>query len=141
MPAPALNGVIETALYVGDLEASGRFYETVLGFHPLLADDRMRAYSVAGKQLLLLFVRGGSIRPTLMHGGLIPQHDGSGTQHLAFAVSPEELPAWRSHLQAHGIAIESELNCGDGGSGDSLYFRDPDGHSLELITPGCWSIY
>ncbi|MGB8822056.1 MAG: glyoxalase, partial [Pseudolabrys sp.] len=23
----------------------------------------------------------------------------------------------------------------------SLYFRDPDGHLLELATPGLWSIY
>lgn len=141
MPAPNLNGVIETSLYVGDLEKSGAFYETVFGFQPLLADDRMRAYSVADKQILLLFVRGGSAAPSPLHGGLIPPHDGFGTQHLAFAVSPEELPAWRAHLQTHGIAIESELNCGDGGPGDSLYFRDPDGHSLELITPGCWPIY
>jgi len=37
--------------------------------------------------------------------------------------------------------IESELNCGDGSPGDSLYFCDPDGHFLELITPGCWPIY
>jgi hypothetical protein len=25
--------------------------------------------------------------------------------------------------------------------GASLYSRDPDGHLLELITPGCWAIY
>ena len=141
MPIPPLNGVIETALYVGDLAVSGRFYETVLGFNLLLADDRMRAYSVADTQILLLFVRGGSTHASPLHGGLIPPHDSSGTQHLAFSVSPEALPAWRTHLQASGIAIESELNCGDGGPGDSLYFRDPDGHSLELITPGCWPIY
>ncbi len=141
MPAPALNGVLETALYVADLERSGRFYETVFGFTLLMSEDRMRAYSVADKQVLLLFVRGGSAQPSPLHGGLIPPHDGSGTLHLAFSVSPEALPAWRAHLQDNGVAIESELNCGDGGPGDSLYFRDPDGHSLELITPGCWPIY
>ncbi len=138
---PTVNGIIESALYVGDLEVSGSFYEIVFGFRQLMAEDRMRAYSVSGQQVLLLFRRGGSTHPSPMHGGLIPPHDGHGTQHLAFAISPEAMAPWREHLLSHGIAIESELNCGDGSPGDSLYFRDPDGHSLELITPGCWPIY
>ncbi|HWQ03343.1 MAG TPA: glyoxalase, partial [Candidatus Nitrosotenuis sp.] len=25
--------------------------------------------------------------------------------------------------------------------GRSIYFRDPDGHSLELVTPGVWPNY
>ena len=138
---PALNGIIETSLYVGDLERSGSFYETVFGFALLMAEDRMRAYSVSDRQVLLLFLRGASAQPSPLHGGLIPPHDAYGTQHLAFAVSPESFAPWREHLLSHGVAVESELNCGDGGPGDSLYFRDPDGHSLELITPGCWPIY
>ena len=138
---PSVNGVAETALYVGDLEVSGHFYETVFGFRPLLSDDRMRAYSVADKQVLLLFLRGGSTEPSPMHGGLIPPHDGHGTLHLAFSIAPEELSPWRTHLLSCGIVLESELNCGDGSPGDSLYFRDPDDHLIELLTPGCWPIY
>lgn len=138
---PTVSGIIESALYVGDLEVSGSFYESVFGFKPLRTEDRMRAYSVSDRQVLLLFRRGGSVRPSPLHGGLIPPHDGRGTQHLAFAIPPETLASWREHLLACGIAIESEVNCGDGGPGDSLYFRDPDGHSLELLTPGCWPIY
>lgn len=139
---PAVSGVIETALYVADLEVSGAFYEDVLGFRPLLADARMRAYAVAGRQVLLLFKVGGSTEPTRMHGGTIPPHDGRGTQHLAFAVGEDTRDAWAAHLEAHGVAIESRVHCGDGRpSGDSLYFRDPDGHSLELLSPGCWPIY
>ncbi len=139
---PTVNGVVETALYVDDLERAGQFYEEIFGFRPLLSDDRMRAYSIADKQVLLLFQKGGSTQPSPMHGGLIPPHDGQGNLHLAFAISPEELAAWEAHLQVKGIELESKVHCGDDKPmGDSLYFRDPDGHLLELITPGCWPIY
>jgi catechol 2,3-dioxygenase-like lactoylglutathione lyase family enzyme len=139
---PAVNGVVETALYVDDLARSGRFYEDVFGFRQLMADDRMRAYSVADRQVLLLFCRGGSTEPSPMHGGLIPPHDGRGTLHLAFAIAQEDLDGWRRALAARGVALESDLHCGDDRpGGDSLYLRDPDGHLVELITPGCWEIY
>ena len=139
---PAVNGVVETALYVDDLERSGRFYEEVFGFRPLMAEERMRAYSVAEKQVLLLFKVGGSTQPSPMHGGFIPAHDGRGTLHLAFAISPGEVEPWKHSLREKGVALESQLHCGnDSSQGDSLYFRDPDGHLIELITPGCWEIY
>lgn len=68
---------------------------------------------------------------------MIPPHDGSGQIHIAFAVSPEELEPWRAHLAAHGVTIEGASDWKNGGH--SLYFRDPDGHLLELATtPGVW---
>lgn len=139
---PTVTGVVETALYVDDLEQSGRFYEDLFGFRLLMAEDRMRAYSVAGKQVLLLFRKGGSTQPSPMHGGVIPPHDGQGTLHLAFAIPAGEIDSWKRQLEEKGIALESEVHCGDDQPlGDSLYFRDPDGHLVELITPGCWPIY
>lgn len=62
-----------------------------------------------------------------------------GVQHLAFAIAPETLEAWRQHLAAAGIALESEVRWPQGGT--SLYVRDPNGHSVELVTPGLWAIY
>ncbi len=139
---PAVTGVVETALYVDDLERSGQFYEEVFGFRLLMAEERMRAYSVADKQVLLLFKKGGSTQPSPMHGGVIPPHDGRGTLHLAFAISPDESEPWKRHLEEKGVALESQVHCGDDHpQGDSLYLRDPDGHLIELVTPGCWPIY
>jgi catechol 2,3-dioxygenase-like lactoylglutathione lyase family enzyme len=42
-------------------------------------------------------------------------------------------------LKSRGIAIEEVKQWERGGK--SLYFRDPDGHLLELVTPGCWPNY
>jgi catechol 2,3-dioxygenase-like lactoylglutathione lyase family enzyme len=134
---PRLLGVLETALYVEDLDRAATFYETVFGLRPLLADDRLRAFDVDGRSVLLLFLRGGTLAPVRTEGGVIPPHDGSGRQHVAFAAAPEVLPAWRARLEAHGVEIESVTEWKRGGR--SLYFRDPDGHLLEIAaTPGTW---
>ena len=66
-----------------------------ISFRLLLSEDRIRAYSIADKQVLLLFKVGGSTQPSPMHGGLIPPHDGRGMLHLAFAVAPAEIGPWK----------------------------------------------
>lgn len=70
---------------------------------------------------------------------IISPHDGDGELHLAFAIAASELNEWESWLQTRGIAIE-EKRTWEGG-GQSVYFRDPDRHLLELVTPGTWSTY
>jgi catechol 2,3-dioxygenase-like lactoylglutathione lyase family enzyme len=42
-------------------------------------------------------------------------------------------------LASGGVTIEARNNWERGGR--SIYFRDPDGHLLELATPGLWSVY
>jgi catechol 2,3-dioxygenase-like lactoylglutathione lyase family enzyme len=136
---PSLTGVLETSLYVEDLDRASRFYEETFGLTRIEGDDRFRAYSVGGRSVLLLFKRGASNRVTdLPEGGLGP-HDGSGPLHLAFSISAEDLPAWEKLLVERGIAIETRIEWPRGGR--SIYFRDPDNHSVELATPGIWSIY
>ena len=141
MTVPRLTGVVETSLYVRDLDASETFYRTVFGFEPFLRDDRMRALGVAPGQVLLLFRRGGSAEassapPSVVGDGFIPSHDALGRQHLCFSVPSSSLEEWAAHLAAGGLAIESRLTWPNGGT--SLYFRDPDDHSLEVATPGLW---
>ena len=60
---PSVNGVVETALYVADLQRSSRFYQGLFGFRTLFEDDRLRALHVAGGQVLLLFLLGASTEP------------------------------------------------------------------------------
>jgi catechol 2,3-dioxygenase-like lactoylglutathione lyase family enzyme len=133
---PPLLRLLETALYVADLQRSRAFYQGLMGFACFLHDERMCALGVPGGGVLLLFRRHGSAEPSQTPIGTIPAHDGSGTQHLAFAIAAQEKQAWESHLAAQDIAIESSITWPRGGT--SLYFRDPDGHSIEVATPGLW---
>ncbi len=136
---PKLNAVLETALYVDDLPRARAFYEGSLGLPVLFANGRMCAFDVGGKSVLLTFLRGASAEPMHTPGGTIPGHDGTGPLHMGFAVSAEELPAWEERLREQGIPVESRTTWSRGGT--SLYFRDPDGHLLELATPGLWETY
>ncbi len=136
---PRVSRILETALYVADLDRSHNFYRDVFGFETLLVDDRMVAMGVPGDGVLLLFRRGGSTEPSEVPGGVIPAHDGRGTLHLCFAIPLASLDEWGRHLERLGIAVESRVIQSHGGT--SLYFRDPDGHSLEVGTPGLWPTY
>lgn len=139
MTTPRVQGLLETALYVDDLPRAAAFYERIFGFQRLLESDRLIALDVAGRNVLLLFLRGSTAEPFATPGGVIPGHSGSGQSHFAFSIASEDLDAWRRHLNELGIAIESEVTWP--GGAQSIYFRDEDGHLAELITPGFWRTY
>jgi catechol 2,3-dioxygenase-like lactoylglutathione lyase family enzyme len=134
---PRISQILETSLYVDDLQRSRRFYEDVCGFTAIFQDERMCAMEMPGEQVLLLFRHGMTDEPAPGPGGTtIPPHHGRGALHLAFAIPFGELAAWQAHLQRQDIAVESRIAWSAGGT--SLYFRDPDGNSLEVATPGLW---
>ena len=134
---PRLSHLLESSVYVADIDRAQAFYQRVFGFELFLREPRMAALGVPGGAILLLFLRGGSTAPTPTDGGDdIPTHDGGGQVHLCFAMPLGELETWEAHLQALGIAIESRIVWPRGGT--SLYFRDPDASLVELATPGLW---
>jgi catechol 2,3-dioxygenase-like lactoylglutathione lyase family enzyme len=136
---PTLDGVLETALYVDDLDRASGFYAQILGLSALVRDERMCAFAVGGRSVLLIFRRGASRETIRLSGGTIPPHDGSGPLHVAFAVTAPQLAEWETQLERCKVAIEGRTSWPRGGR--SVYFRDPDGHLLELATPGLWKIY
>lgn len=128
-----MEGVLEVAVYVDDIDRSLEFYRTVLGFDVVDSSERLFALRIAERQILLVCKRGAS---THLSPGA---HDARGSQHVAFAIAASDLTSWEQRLRERGIAIEERRQWTRGGV--SLYFRDPDGHLLELATPGVWSIY
>lgn len=136
---PAVNGLVETALLVEDLPRACAFYKDVLGLREFTAGERGCGFIVADREILLLSKRGTTVEPHVTPGGVIPPCGASGSMHIAFAISESQLGAWRSHLAGQGVEVLSEVAWERGGR--SLYFRDPDGHLLELATPGVWEVY
>jgi catechol 2,3-dioxygenase-like lactoylglutathione lyase family enzyme len=138
--APPLTGILETALYVADVERSAAFYQRLFGARVLLDEPgRMRALDVAGRQVLLLFLVGASDEENPVPGGVVPPHDAQGRIHVCFAIPAASLDAWRRHLDALGVPLASEVHAERGAT--CLYLRDPDGHLVELATPGLWAVY
>jgi catechol 2,3-dioxygenase-like lactoylglutathione lyase family enzyme len=130
---PPVSHVLETALYVDDVQISKAFYQRVFGFALDFEIDRLVALDVSPGQVLLLFTKQGSAD--------LPRtaHFGDGQLHLAFAICADQIEPWRVHLTRLGIKIEDEVTWSRGGV--SLYFRDPDGHCLEVASPGIWKTY
>jgi catechol 2,3-dioxygenase-like lactoylglutathione lyase family enzyme len=130
---PKSEGILESSLYVNDVASSARFYEKIFGFR-IISDfgERGCAMQAGDRQVLLLFKKGGSRE-------IQSPHDGDGELHIAFAIGPSELLKWEGWLAENGIAVEEKRAWELGGQ--SIYFRDPDRHLIEIATPGVWSIY
>lgn len=122
--------VFETVIYAANLTEVERFYKDVLGLEVLRSNTLMLAFRCR-QGVLLIFDPEQSSQP----GRSLPSHGAEGPSHLAFAVKKDELTSWRKHLKDQGVEIEHEENWD---VGQSIYFRDPAGNSLELATPDVW---
>jgi catechol 2,3-dioxygenase-like lactoylglutathione lyase family enzyme len=136
---PPIDGLLETALYVEDMDRAREFYVRGLGCGILLDTPRLLALSVAARQVLLLFRRGATSEPLPTAGGTVPPHGAAGVQHVAFAIPAGSADTCAATLERLGVTIESRVSWPPGG--ESVYVRDPDGHSIEFVTPGLWAIY
>jgi catechol 2,3-dioxygenase-like lactoylglutathione lyase family enzyme len=129
-----IRAIIETAIYVDDLQATEAFYGTILGL-TVIAKVRGRHvfFLVGASSVLLAF-----IAETTLNGDHLPPHGAKGPGHFALGIDADALDAWRRKLQESGVAIEQEVEWPRGGR--SIYFRDPAGNSVEMVTPGVWGL-
>jgi catechol 2,3-dioxygenase-like lactoylglutathione lyase family enzyme len=129
----SIEAIIETAVYVEDLDQAETFYRDVLGLQSIGKDPGRHAFLRIGNSVLLLFVA-----TTTLRGDILPAHGAKGPGHFAFGVRAEDLEDWKARLQRCGVAIEQEVVWPKGPK--SVYFRDPSGNLVELITPGLWGL-
>ena len=133
-PASTARGLHHTALLCADVERTVRFYQDVLGF-PLTEMVENRDY--AGSTHFFFDIGHGNLLAFFDLPGLDLGEYAEvlgGLHHLAISVDPDHWAQLRARLEAAGVEYTEE-------SGSSLYFRDPDGARLELISDPLGEMY
>lgn len=125
--------VLETCLYVNDLDAAAEFYGEVLGLEEHAREEGRHLFFRCGEGMVLLFIPHTTNAP----GGDLPPHGATGSGHAAFGVPHDEIEPWEERLRRHRIPVEQAVDWPNGAR--SLYFRDPAGNSLEIASEGLWT--
>jgi catechol 2,3-dioxygenase-like lactoylglutathione lyase family enzyme len=121
-----LEGIDHVALAVRDVARSVAWYQRVLGLerrHAAVWGD-MPAIVGIGTTALALFPI------TAPHPLPPPGRDTIAVRHIAFRASRAGFTDMQTHLSTLGIPFTSE----DHQISHSIYFRDPDGHEIEVTT-------
>lgn len=129
-PASTGRGIHHAALICSDPATTIEFYQGLLGF-PLIELVENRDYPGSshfffdlGNATLLGFFDFPGL-------GLQPGVEAIGTvQHIAISVSPDRHAELRGRLDRAGVSYGGP----DQGIEESLYFRDPDGIQIELLS-------
>ncbi len=129
-----IQAIIETAIYVHNLDAAEDFYQGILGLRVIGKEPGRHVFFQAGKASVLL----AFLAEATLKGDQLPAHGATGPGHFALGIETEVFDAWRNLLHGHGVAIEKEVEWPRGGK--SIYLRDPAGNSVELVTPGVWGL-
>jgi catechol 2,3-dioxygenase-like lactoylglutathione lyase family enzyme len=113
------NGIDHIVLHCTDVERARKFYTEVLGMTVYRADSG-QVFMHAGPQGVALFKRQGDT----------PVVAGDDLNHLALNVAGGTYETLKAGLEKHGVAVS-----GRPGEDRCIYFRDPDGHRLQLVIP------
>ena len=124
--------ILETCLYVDDLDKAAEFYTSVLGFKFYSREDNRHLFLAGESAMLLLFNPAVTANEV---DGMVPSHGAMGQGHVCFEIEPGEEETYERLLTDHGIEIEKKVHFGPH---LSIYFRDPAGNSLEFATRRLW---
>lgn len=121
-----LEGIDHVALYVRDVARSVAWYRDVLGLerrHEDVWGDHPAVMAAGATSVALFPARSPEPKDP-------PARAPSTFAHVAFRVSAAGLHEARAELRARGVAFEEQ----DHDIARSIYFRDPDGHEVEITT-------
>lgn len=120
-----LEGLDHIALAVSDVEESAKWYLQVLGLERQHEGrwDGIPIFVGKGATGIALF-------PASKAKSSLGKSDSARFLHLALRADRENFRRAQDELKERGIAFHFE----DHGIAHSIYFRDPDGHELEITT-------
>jgi len=113
-----VTGIDHVVLHVRDLDRAKRFYMDLLGFS-VAHESTWQSFLSCGSQQVALFA--------VRDGGDI--HAGSEMNHMALRLESGEYEEVKAALEAAGVTVH-----GRPGDDRCIYFEDPDGHHLQLLT-------
>jgi len=121
-----LEGIDHVAVGVRDVEQSAKWYIEVLGFERLYegAWNGVPTFVGKGHTGIALFPASPNAKPAPT------THRDVRMLHLAFRANRENFLDAQRELKKRGIKFEFQ----DHEISHSIYFRDPDGHQLEITT-------
>jgi catechol 2,3-dioxygenase-like lactoylglutathione lyase family enzyme len=112
------SGIDHIVLHCRDVARSTKFYTEILGMK-VYREGGGRVFMHAGSQGVALFERDGETPAA-----------GGDLNHLALNVAAGSYETLKAELERHGVAVS-----GRPGEDHCIYFRDPDGHRLQLMVP------
>jgi catechol 2,3-dioxygenase-like lactoylglutathione lyase family enzyme len=127
---PRITGILETVLYVADIDRAEQFYRDVMALRPIGKEPGRHVFFRVGSGVLLLFRAERTRR-----SASLPPHGADGEIHVCFTIVPDEYEPWKARIREHQIVVEKET---EWPHGRSFYFRDPDGNLLELANADIW---
>ena len=111
------SGIDHIVLHCKDVERAKKFYTEILGM-TVYREGGGQVFMHAGAQGVALFEKQGEA----------PLTAGNDLNHLALNVAGGSYESLKADLESHAVAVS-----GRPGDDHCIYFRDPDGHRLQLM--------
>jgi catechol 2,3-dioxygenase-like lactoylglutathione lyase family enzyme len=133
---------VETCIYSSDLAKMKDFYTNTLGLEFVSEEKYRYVFLKAGQSMLLIFnpnktladTNGSNSTQLPIHGAFAPP----SMIHFALEIERQNYGNAKRMLNEKNIKIEKEVVWEKGTN--SIYFRDPIGNLVEIITPGSWPV-
>jgi catechol-2,3-dioxygenase len=129
--------VIQVINLTPPLEEMKNFYINYLGLDLVSEEKGRHVFLKAGKSMLLIFNPENTLNNS---NSIFPIHGAMTTPsilHFAFEIKKDDYENWKNLLQMKKISIDKELEMRNI---KSIYFHDPSGNIVELITDNFWPV-